>query len=231
MLCVTASGLFAQTATTTTTATPSTLAKKDNYKKMDYFHVELGWHHWVNKPDSIKTKWYNRTLNVYGTYPMNLGKSKNTTFVLGAGISAENFYSNGWLTRDTSGTYFRPISSTYKNNKFATVYAIAPITFTFKTQPDKFGKQFKISAGMQFGYLLNSHTKFRGVNPYTVASVRTKDNVTTGYNLAKVRYDARLSIGYDFAYIFGTYSIISPFTSGKGYKTNPINIGIGVVGF
>ncbi len=224
---------FAQT----TPATPA--APKENakpalkvesaiYKKLDYFHLELTHSNWMNRPDSLKIKPLSRGVNVFLAYPMPLGKS-NFTFTIGAGISAENIYYNGAIKKDSSGnSYFSPITQSYKTNKLATVYAIAPLTLGFKTKPDKFNHSFKCNLGLRLGYNLNTHTKYKG-NDASGTAVKYKNLLLP--NINKFRYEANFTFGYDWFYLVANYSLSTYFTDGKGVAFHPFSIGLGVVGF
>lgn len=224
---------IAQTTTSTTTKTTETTKStapsllNNNYKKLDYLHAELAWHNWANKPDSLKTKWFNRTISLYGTYPFKLGKS-NFSFVVGAGFTVDNFYSNGYLYNDSSFTVLRPITAAYKSNKLTTAHIIAPINFTYTFKQDKYNKALKASLGMRFGYLLSAHTKYVGNNS---AGASQKVKYYSVPYINKYRFEASATFGYDWFYVVANYSLNTYFANGKGIVVHPFTIGLGVVGF
>jgi hypothetical protein len=198
-----------------------------NYKKLDYVHAEIAYHGWANIPDSVKTKWYNRSFHAYGTYPFPLGKSA-FSFVVGAGIAVDNLYSNSQIYNDSLGTVLRPITTAHKINKLTTAYAEAPLMLAYKSKADKYGKSMKFSAGFKFGYLLSVHTKFKST---AVAGVTQKVKLYSAPGISKYRYQAAITAGYDWIYLTANYSLNPYFSVGKGLKVNPFTIGIGFVGF
>lgn len=207
-----------------------TLPKPATYKKMDYFHFEASWLTWLDKPDSFKVKPLSHTFTTYLSYPMQIGKSK-FSFTPGVGVSVDNVYLNAVPKLDTaSKVYLSPIpaSTSYKLNKQTYGYLVAPLTINYNSKADKYGKMWKISAGLRFNMLINSHTKYKGNN---AAGVSEKIKTFNIPNTNKYRVDASLTIGYDWIYIVANYGLTNYVTTGKGSQYHPFNIGVGIVGF
>jgi hypothetical protein len=206
------------------------IPKTTTYKKMDYFHFEAAWLGWLDTPDSIKIKALSHTVTTYLSYPMQIGKSK-FSFTPGIGVSIDNIYLNATPKLDTaSKLYLSPIptSTSYKLNKQTYGYIVAPLTLSYNSKADKYGKMWKISAGLRFNMLINSHTKYKGNN---AAGVSEKIKTFNIPNTNKYRVDAALTIGYDWIYIMANYSLSNYVTTGKGTQYHPFNIGVGIVGF
>ncbi|MEN9522325.1 MAG: hypothetical protein RL065_702 [Bacteroidota bacterium] len=204
--------------------------KPNTYKKMDYFHFEASWLTLLDKPDSVKIKPLSHTFATYLSYPMQIGKSK-FTFTPGIGVSVDNIYLNAKPKLDTaSKLYLSPIpaSTSYKMNKQTYGYIVAPLTLNYNSKADKYGKMWKISAGIRFNMLMNSHTKYKGNN---AAGVSEKIKTFNIPNTNKYRVDASFTIGYDWIYIMANYSLSNYVATGKGLQYHPFNIGVGIVGF
>jgi hypothetical protein len=230
MMCGLAYTLIAQPANTTTS--PLAVKTESNYKKMDYFHFEASWLTWMNKPDSIKLKGYSHGINCFFAYPMQLGKSK-LFFTPGLGITSDNIYLNALPQLDSAKTsmYLKSIKSgiSYKNNKQTYAYLTVPVSLNYVSKPDRFSKSFKVSLGMRFGYLVNSHTKYRGSNITTNESEKVKTFNIPFSN--KYRFDANFTFGYDWVYVMANYGLNTYITEGKGPKHSSFSVGIGIVGF
>lgn len=198
-----------------------------------------GWDQNPQMPDSISTRWYNRSFNAYMMWDIPLGEQKEKSrfaFAPGLGFSNHNIYSNGRIDRDRdeeSETYnqtiFRliPDSLDVRNNKLATTYLEAPFEFRFRSKPDKLSNSWKVAIGMRVGYLLVANAKYRGqeVNIHgEINSVKTKDLVIP--NISRFRFGPSLRIGYGNVSLVGYMSLSSLFERNLGPDIKPFSIGI-----
>lgn len=187
---------------------------------------------WMNVPDSIDNRLINQGINFAGLYDYRIGKS-NFSFAFGAGVSCQNFYSDGMVEVDSLGvTQLRPFSSlypdeSYKRTKITATYLDIPLEFRLRTK-----KEIRASLGFKFGFLLESHTKFKG-----------DDILDTGYsdqviykvkdvaNIENFRYGVTARFGWKFINLTGFYSLTNLFEKDKGPEMYPISIGISLMPF
>jgi hypothetical protein len=205
-----------------------TIVLDNTYKKMDYFQFECGHDNWMNRPTGINIKPVSRGISTYITYPMHLAKSP-FDFIVGAGITVDNIYTNGTPKTDSLGaTYFSPITKSYKFNKIANTYVEVPLLFSYKTKADRNNRSFKFNAGIRMGLHVTTRQKYKGNdanNNYIAVKYLSVPNMN------RLRANAQVSVGYDWVYLVATYSLTPYFTSGKGTNIHPFFVGVGIVGF
>jgi hypothetical protein len=238
------SGVYAQSDTT---ILKTTMAKSDRMI-VDVF-TDL----WQGVPDSITAKGLQLGMSAKVMRDFPLGKS-NFSFALGIGISAHNFHSNGVAgdqykaiidtatqitTYEKTGlTVFTPLPKKigsadlkYQRNKINVAYVEIPIEFRFRTKAE--GAKFKVALGGKFGYLIGSHSKYKGDDYWTTTT--TKDQVKVKYhdinNIAPLSYAATLRVGYGFFNVCAAYSLSTLFDKDKGPEMSPISVGISIVPF
>lgn len=177
---------------------------------------------WQDLPDEFETKSINPGANLNFLYLSPIAKS-NFYFCPGLAIGAHNLRSDFFLTKNNDSTFFVKIPDTLdvKKNKLTTVYLDIPVEIRYKSK----GK-FMIAIGFKYGFLINSHTKYKGEgydpltrNPYIEKIYRIAD-------LEKNRYGFTFRVGYDWFNLFGYYSISKLFKESKGPEMYPISAGI-----
>jgi hypothetical protein len=115
-----------------------------------------------NEPKGIETRTINQGMNVSGLYDYRLGKS-NLSVAIGVGLGAHNFYSNAFPVADSNGvTELVRIKTLYpgteyKKNKISYTYFDIPIEFRLRTKDE-----FRAAVGFKMGWLIDSHTKYKG---------------------------------------------------------------------
>jgi len=192
---------------------------------------------WVGVPDSINNRFFNQGTNISGLYDYRIGKS-NYSFAFGAGIGAHNFFSNAFVYTDTAtnNTVLRPISSVYpgtgyNKNKISFTYLDIPIEFRLRTK-----KEIRASVGFKFGFLIDSHTKYKGDNylnntPLYLAKDDLKIKVKDVRNIETFRYGVTARFGWKYLNITGFYSLTDLFKKGEGTEMYPISVGISLMPF
>jgi hypothetical protein len=210
---------------------------------------------WMNTPaDSVmSTRAINQGSNVYVMRDFPLGKS-NFSFAIGAGIGCHNLYSNALTVREstldstnafgytfTGKTIFQKIPGTvgttevgYKNNKLTTIFLDIPIEFRFRTKDQ--GQKFKFALGFKAGYLLSSHTKYRGDDlgyNYVGQSWSLNSEETVKWKSYKVpnievyRMGPTLRVGWGWVNVSCYYSLTHLFKKNKSdYDMYPISVGL-----
>lgn len=234
---------------TSTYAQDEVIAEKDvsgeNEEKVekssasrDRFIVELAHNRWVNAPDDIQQKWYNRGINMYVMYDLPF-ISNNVALGFGGGIASENVYHNGYISYDAENkTVFQEIPSTFvsggdtlnisdpRRNKISTTYFEIPIELRFRTNPNKSNKSFKIAVGGRLGLRLDAHTKYRGDDLYFGGNreIFIKEKLITNTN--NIRYGVSGRIGYGNFNIFGFYALNPLFQNDRGPEMQQLSIGV-----
>lgn len=200
-----------------------------NNPSADRLVFEFNHDNWINKPDNIKTRWYNRGINTYVSFDIPLDKNGHVAFAPGAGIGVNNVYHDGIITTDsTNVTYFEPIQSEidYRNNKLTTAYLEVPIELRFRSKADKNNNRWKFAIGLRGGYLLNAHSKYRGpdLTQSTNRTVKIKDLRLP--NINKYRLGSTVRVGYGTFNLVGFYSLTNLFETDLGPGIQQFSIGL-----
>jgi hypothetical protein len=186
---------------------------------------------YVDVPDSIDNKFFNLGINFSMLYDFQIAES-DFSFAIGAGLGSHNFYSDAFVVEDSlnvSALY--PIKSLYpgndyKKNKISYSYFDIPLEFRLRTD-----KEFRAALGFKFGFLIDSHTKYKGED-YIFGST---DNIHVKFkdvpNIEKFRYGVTARVGWKFINLTGFYSLTNLFTKDKGPETYPISVGISLMPF
>lgn len=201
-------------------------AQKERSPRQDRLIIDLFHDDWLNKPDSLKTKWYSYGVGVSMLYDYPLGKS-NFSIAGGAAIACHNVRNNSRLTEQFDSaasepySVFVPYATDYKKNKLSTNYADAVAELRFRTRPDKRGYSLKFSIGGRYGYLVNVH------DAYKDASGKYKTYIFP--NVTEQRYGAHFRAGYGRVGLFGFYSFTNLFEKNKGAELVPFSVGVSVM--
>ncbi len=211
--------------------------KADAPKKVDFSQMdtrdrlifELAHDNWTNKPDSLKVRWWNRGVNVYLMYDMQILNSKNVSFAPGIGISTTNVYHNSRLINNDSVSFFRPIENisdtlTWRKNKLSTTFVDVPLELRFRTNPNRFNKSFKLAIGARVGYMLSSKIKYKGELENEPDEVFFKNKRLP--NINNFKYGASIRVGYANFNVFAYYSLSTLFERNAGPGIRPLSIGI-----
>ena len=214
--------------------------KKNSIKmgKNDRIVINLFSDIWKNAYAGMTVSSYSSGFDIYGMYDKPIGKSK-FSFALGLGFGTHNLRSDALLKPDTSlkaKTIFEKIPD-YVNNKKIN-YDINKLTLTYIDIPielrlrkdNKKGKSFKFSVGGKLGYLVNSHTKYKGTD-LTDGDGNVKFKTFNVPNIEPLRYGATIRFGYSFINLYGYYSFTKIFKENKGPEMYPISIGISITPF
>ncbi|OWY19077.1 hypothetical protein C7N43_30905 [Sphingobacteriales bacterium UPWRP_1] len=202
----------------------------------DRLIIELAHDNWLEKPDDIKLRWYNRGINFYFMYDVPV-IDDNVSIAPGAGFSCSNYYHNGYFTLDANDvTQMLPlpdkvlsgtdsVSLDRKKNKLSTTFLDAAFELRFRTNPNKSNKRIKFAIGARAGYRLDAHTKYRGTD---LAGSGNEVFVKTKLipNMNRFRYGVTARAGYANINLFGYYSLSKLFEKDKGPDITPFQIGI-----
>ncbi|HYE56766.1 MAG TPA: outer membrane beta-barrel protein, partial [Chitinophagaceae bacterium] len=179
----------------------------------DHFLIQIGYDSWANKPDSIHTKGFSRSLNVYLMFDFPFKTNPQWSVALGAGIGSSNIFFDKMevdVAGQTPTLRFRNMADTnhYKKYKLVTAYLEAPVELRFTADPLNYNKSFKVAVGAKIGALLNVHTKAKNLlnkEGGTLNSFIKKENSKRYFNGNRLCVTAR--VGYGSFGLFGSYQI------------------------
>jgi len=185
---------------------------------------------WVNVPDSIDSRFFNQGVSFSGYYNSQIPNS-NFSAAIGAGITCHNFYSDGVFDTITRDNGLRPFDKMYRGksydkNKISVSYLDIPIELRYRTK-----SQFRASIGFKFGFLLDSHTKYRGYDYLYGTTEELKVKHHEVRNIEKVRYGFTARFGWKFINLTTFYSMTGLFKKGHGDEMYPISVGISLMPF
>lgn len=186
---------------------------------------------YVNMPDSVDDKFFNLGINFSGLYDYRFGKS-NFSFAFGIGIGSHNLKTDALVVEDTNNvSSFNPINSlypgtSYKKNKISYTYFDIPVEFRMRTKSD-----IRASLGFKVGFLIDSHTKYRGDDYLFNSGDQLHFKEKDVPNIESFRYGITGRFGWKFINLTGFYSLTNLFTKNKGPDTYPISVGISLMPF
>lgn len=183
---------------------------------------------WMDAPSDIDLRLIHQGMNLGGMFQSRFGKSP-MSIAVGAVLSAHNMYSNGLLGLDTAGSsVFTAIpekdpngtSIDYKRNKFSLTYIDIPLEFRLETK-----SEFRAAVGFKAGFLVNSHTKYRG-DDLIDASSEIRVKYSNLPNIEAYRYGVILRLGYKMVNFYGFYSLSKVFQADAGPAIYPVSVGL-----
>ena len=202
----------------------------------DNFLLQLGYTQWNGKPDSIKTKGFSRTFNMYLMLDFPFKTNPHWSVALGPGIATDNIFfdeMNVDIKGQSENLVFDNRSDTvhFKKYKLATAYLEAPVELRYRFNPNDDRKSVKIAIGAKIGTLLNAHVKGKelqnsnddAINDYTL-----KESSKRYFN--KTRLSLMGRIGFGNFTLFTSYAITPVFKEGVGPQVRPLTIGLTLSG-
>lgn len=223
--------------------TPETTSKKRDPRKInlsnranDHFLFQIGYDQWLQKPDSIKTKGFSRSVNLYFMLDFPFKTDSRFSVGLGAGVGTSTIYFN--KQRADIGIargvlLFPNLADTnyYKRYKLVTTYLEAPVELRFTANPENSNKSWKIAVGAKIGTLVGVSTKGKNlVNKAgtSLGSTTVKEKNRQYFN--STRFSVMGRIGYGNITVFGQYQINNFIKDGVGPNMHPLSIGITLSG-
>ncbi len=202
----------------------------------DHFIIQLGYAGWSGAPDSINTKGFSKSFNVYFMFDFPFKTNPKLSMAFGPGIGSDHIKFDKTyvgIKENTTTLQFRDQSDTthFKKTKLATVYLEAPIEFRYTADPLRSGKSLKVAVGVKVGTMLNAHTRNvllrngsgQNINDYTM-----KEASKRYFNTTRLAATARFGLG-NFS-LFGSYQITSLLKDGAGPVIRPYSIGLTISG-
>jgi Outer membrane protein beta-barrel domain len=198
----------------------------------DHFMFQLGVANWSGKPDSIRTKGFGRTLNVYLMLDFPFKTDPRFSVGLGVGVGTDGIYFDRMnidiaATSNTLKFSNGADTNRFKKYKLATAYLEAPIELRFTLNPERSDKSFKAALGVKVGTMLNAHTKGKNLQDRsgnTIKSFTQKETSRKFFNSSRLSVTGR--IGWGNYTIFGSYQINPFIREGFGPAVRPFTIGL-----
>jgi hypothetical protein len=194
----------------------------------DHLLVQFGYHTWAKTPDSINTRGFSNSFNIYLLFDFPFKSKPNISVAIGAGVGTDNIYF------DRTVIDLKPIEQVrfstdtvveYKKYKLATGYLEIPLELRFSSNPENMNRGFKAAIGAKVGISYDGHTKAKvdrdanGLGGYTL-----KEKDRTHFNTPRIAGTVRLGWGNISA--FGTYSFNGLFKENRGPDVRAWSVGL-----
>jgi|ERR1043165_927248 hypothetical protein len=224
--------LFAQDNPTTSQKKKIDLSGRSN----DHLMIQLGYTGWNGKPDSINTKGFSRSFNVYFLFDFPFKTNPHLSAAVGPGIASDHiFFEKTYVgIKDlTSVLKFSNLADTshFKKTKLATAWLELPVELRYTSDPINSGKSFKAAIGLKVGTLLNAHTRSKDLqnkNGQTINQYVLKESSKKFFNTNHFIFSARA--GYGHLSIYYSTQLGTLFKTGAAAEIRPYSIGLTLSG-
>ncbi len=178
---------------------------------------------------------YNNSISVnLNLWQQNLSLSRGSNSALGMytglGFSWNNYrFKNNirLVHEDDQIGYITDSEHNFKKNKLTVSHLNIPLMIEFQSSQRNPRSQFHMSAGVNLGIRLRSHTK----QVYTSDGSKVKDKDFQDFHLAPFRYEAIARVGWGKLNLFASYALNEMFREDKGPEIHPFSLGIRVLNF
>ena len=200
----------------------------------DHLLFQIGYTNWANKPDTLNTTGFSKSLNLYLMFDFPFKTNPKLSMAVGLGVGSDHIIFTGTNIgiKDVAPEIrFTNVSDTnhFKKSKLATCYLEAPVELRFSARPD--GKGFKFALGAKVGTMLNAHTrnsKLQNSENTVINEYVMKESSKRFFNRNRLVGTAR--IGYGHFTLYGSYQITTLFKDGAGPDVRPYSIGLTLSG-
>lgn len=223
--------------------TPTKKKKKDwskvslDNRSGDHFMLQFGINNWTNSPDSLKTKGFSRTFNMYLMYDLPFKTDPRFSVGLGIGVGSDNMYFDKTYV-DVSGKTsnrltFQDVSDTthFKKFKVMNTYLEIPLELRFTANPENYNRSWKMALGAKVGTMVSAVTKgktFQNSSGQTINAYTQKEKAKRFFNSTRLAVTGR--IGYGVFNIFAVYQINAFVKEGFGPDVRPLQVGLAISG-
>jgi hypothetical protein len=195
---------------------------------------------WLKVPDSINPRAINQGVDVFIHYTFPLDKKGRTTFFIGGGIGAHNFYNQALLGTGKYNIYetlpdgvganesyfynvpakFNGKSTDLKKSKLAITYVDIPFGFQFKSV-----SKAHFTLGFKVGWKIDAHTKYKG-NDLAGSGYQVVEKEYKLRNIDNFHYGPYAVIGYKWIGASVFYQLSSVFEKDLGPQIHPLSVGL-----
>jgi hypothetical protein len=202
----------------------------------DHLMIQLGSTGWSGKPDSLFTKGFSKSFNVYFLFDFPFKTNPHFSVAVGLGIGSDHMNFDKiyvGLKDATSILHFTNQADTnhFKKTKLATSYLEAPVELRYAFDPMNNAKSFKIALGAKVGALLNAHTRSKNLlnkNNQVITSYVQKETSKKFFNGNRLVLTARAGWGH-FS-LFYNYQVGILFRNGVAAEIHPHTFGVTLSG-
>lgn len=218
---------------------PTVTPKKKDWSKInlsnranDHLLIQIGYDGWAQMPDTIHTKGFSRSLNMYFMFDFPFKTDPRFSVGVGVGIGSSSIFFDKQevgVAGLTSTLSFPDKSQTdhFKKYKLVSTYAEAPVEMRFTADPEHSDKSWKGAIGVKVGTLLNVHTKGKNLVSSTGAAINNfieKESSKRYFNSTRLAASGR--VGYGHISLYGQFQINNFIKDGLGPNVHPFAIGI-----
>jgi len=226
---------------------PSSGKKKRDWSKVqltgranDHFMIQYGITNWASTPDSITTRGFSRSFNMYFLIDFPFKSDPRFSVALGPGIGTDNIFFDN--TNITIGNHLTPLqfqnvkdTNHFDKYKLATAHLELPVELRFSSNPLENRKSVKIALGVKVGLLAGAGVKGKNwvdKDGKTIAGYSDKfvQKQRDKYFFNGNRLVGTARIGYGVLSLFGTYQVGNLFKEGLGPPAKPYTIGVTISG-
>lgn len=202
----------------------------------DHFMIQIGSANWQGRPDSIGTKGFSRTFNMYLMFDFPFKTNPHFSVALGPGLATDHIFLDN-RTAEITGTStaiaFRNVADTnhFKKYKLSTAFLEVPVELRFVANPDAIGKSFKVALGAKVGTMLAAWTKGKTLETKsgnTINDYIEKQKSKRYFNTTRLSVMGRVGLGH-FS-LFTSYALTPVFKEGVGPDMNTLSIGLTLSG-
>jgi len=230
--CLLINSLLAQDTTFKKKKDPLSLAGRAN----DHFLIQFAYTNWAGVPDSIDTKGFSRSFNVYFMFDFPFKTNPKLSMAFGPGIASDHILFNETyvgLKDNTPTLQFTNQSDTnhFKKTKLNTTYLEAPVELRYVANPWHSDNSFKFSIGAKVGTMISAHTRnvdLENKNDNTLNAYTMKETSKKFFNATRLVGIARIGLGHFTVY--GSYQITTLFKEGVAAEIRPYSIGLTISG-
>jgi hypothetical protein len=206
----------------------------------DHLLLQVGYLQWMKKPDSLATKGFARSVNVYFSFDFPFKVDPRFSVGLGAGVGTDHM-----IFDKSAGRNLNIINSTaltfkkdsgkdsvnkYKSMQLSTAYLEAPVELRFMADPEHPNKSLKFALGVKVGTLISAtdKTKFtKDGNGNGIYTLKEKSRI----DFNNLRLAATARVGYGNFAIFGQYQLNDFIKEGRGpNQIRPFTFGLTLTG-
>ncbi|WP_445383171.1 porin family protein [Robiginitalea sp. IMCC43444] len=191
----------------------------------DQFYLGLNYNLLQDKPSAVSQN--NLSYGIHLGFIKDLPLNSNRTFAagLGLGYGVNSYYSNLRAIRNGSSFQYLFLDNTtsYRRNKLETHLIELPVQLRWRNSTASEFKFWRIYAGMKFGYIVGSRSKFV-----------TSDFIDSFYNTdtENFQYGLTLDVGYNTFNLHVYYGLNGLFEAGvvgpdgQSLQLTPLRIGL-----
>ncbi|WP_162944569.1 outer membrane beta-barrel protein [Flavisolibacter nicotianae] len=202
----------------------------------DHFMIQIGSAAWQNKPDSIQTKGFSRTFNMYLMLDFPFKTNPHFSVALGPGLSTDHIFLDNRtaaITSTATKLTFPNVADTnhFKKYKVSTAFLEVPVELRYSTKPESNGSSVKLAIGAKVGTLLAAWTKGKTLQNKTGSTINDfieKEKDKRYFNSTRLSLTGR--IGYGHFSAFASYALTPVFKEGVAPKVNTLSLGLTVSG-